>query len=765
MYSRAIVDRRLAQLLASPLGAPLRALPGGGPQRYSVSDRELFTRQLDRIDAKTGLPSTPLTSDEQLFIVNERTLTKVDYEYWATGYAKIIRPDLGLSPLYPMWESQTLMLAEIGMQEERKWDQGHPDGLLFNILKGRQLGASTLCQSMLAHRVTTQSYTFGLIASDVPENSGSTGLFGKLELTVEHLPWWLKPQELFHTKNQHIVFANAKGGAGSSVLVEAGKSMKGALQDDGGSKGQMGRSKTYSVLHLSELSTWENPGQIDDALLPAVPQTPRTLMALESTAKGRGNWWHQQWNATQKGLGRFFNIFIPWYAEKTKNWRPAPAGWVPDSDTLAYARRVEEVAPTYMRRSFRLTREQLYWYYTERLAAIEKGALYKFLEEQPAEPAEAFQYSGISIFPPRVLDDLRNTVRPVKALYAVEPASYITEVRQIAAEEQAMADAKSESEVRAARAPLPRKLQRLTDDPFVIPPGYGFRPATLTELREQGLLNWFQIWEYPLRGYRYVVSADVSDGIGEDRSVVDVVRVGTVARGEEQVAQYISDCVKPRELAFIVDAIGHLYCDDDGFEALAAVEINNHGLSTQDTLQLHLGYRNFYVWEVADARLPSARFTNRIGWFTSPKTRPLIMNDFHEAILTKDELSGERDFQINSTWTIEDMGNLIVPDGGRIGDAEASPGCNDDCVMAAAINHYVCWRLAGGEREPLSEQRRRLRMTESLRRRALHDLALDADYRNMPYTSDELGQAGLGALHEREAREEAEALMDVRAVI
>src|SRR3989304_1280938 len=54
----------------------------------------------------------------------------------------------------------------------------------------------------------------------------------------------------------------------------------------------------------------------------------------------------------------------------------------------------------------------------------------------------------------------------------------------------------------------------------------------------------------------------------------------------------------PPPFASVIDASGHLYVWPDGREALAAIECNYHGLSVQDTLQLHLGYRHFYIWEV-----------------------------------------------------------------------------------------------------------------------------------------------------------------------
>src|SRR5258708_36600191 len=77
----------------------------------------------------------------------------------------------------------------------------------------------------VTHRVTTQTHVRALLASDVPDNSGSEGLFGMYERLVANLPWWLAPPEKFHQKNQHIVFET-----GSAILVESGKSLKGGPQ-------------------------------------------------------------------------------------------------------------------------------------------------------------------------------------------------------------------------------------------------------------------------------------------------------------------------------------------------------------------------------------------------------------------------------------------------------------------------------------------------------------------------------------------------------
>lgn len=411
MYSDAVVTAQQEKLEVALKGA----LPGGALQRYAPAVCHEMVRRLEAIKPD-GPGARPLSTDEQVFVANERLLTKIDYRYWGERYCVIQADGQRLKPMFPLFESQELILAEVARVEEQRWRDGHPDGLLFNVLKGRQLGASTLVQSMICHRVTTHGHVKGLIASDVPDNSGSQGLFGMLERVYEHLPWWLKPRERFHTKDHHLVLEN-----GSSVIVESGKSMKGGLQEQGGQKGQLGRSKTYSVGHLSELSTWEYPETIRDSLMWAIPRTPRTLLGRESTAKGRYNFWHKEWLLAEQGLGRFFNIFVPFYAERSKYWLPYPTSWEPSADTLAFAARASEVGPRYMHRQVDLSKEQLYWYEREKAAAEANGELYKFLEEMPAEPSEAFQYSGRSIFPVGTMDRLTKQARPLLDVWAVKP--------------------------------------------------------------------------------------------------------------------------------------------------------------------------------------------------------------------------------------------------------------------------------------------------------------------------------------------------------
>lgn len=272
---------------------------------------------------------------------------------------------------------------------------------------------------------------------------------------------------------------------------------------------------------------------------------------------------------------------------------------------------------------------------------------------------------------------------------------------------------------------------------FQLPAGYGFRRLTVPELRERNnLMDLLQIYEHPRRRgtYRYIVSADVSDGLGLDRSSVDVIRCGTIEEPAEQVAHFLSDQVAPMGLAYVIDAVGHLYHDRDQLEAMAAIECNNHGLSTQDTLQLHLGYAYFYRWEYYDNAYPDKRWSNKIGWVTTQRTRPILLDKFKAAITTLDPITGLPDLILNSKATIEELTDFQTET--NLAEAAAASGAFDDCVMSAAIGNYVAWRLAGGESEPLEEKRRRLHEQELQAR--LHGNGEKPDFRNTAFSSDEM---------------------------
>ena len=276
-------------------------------------------------------------------------------------------------------------------------------------------------------------------------------------------------------------------------------------------------------------------------------------------------------------------------------------------------------------------------------------------------------------------------------------------------------------------------------EPLILPRGYGMRQMSLKELQAApNLLDLLHIYEPPRkRGpRRYVLGVDVADGLGQNRSVIEVARVGTIEEPQEQVAEYVSAYIQPMQLAYVCLAVGQYYTDEDGLEAMVAIECNNHGLSAQDTLQLHLGYSHFYRWEYYDMADPSDRYSTRIGWMTTPRTRPILLDKFRQAISTLDPVTGLPDFITHSPLLHDELKDFQTQT--ILAEAEAAQGATDDCVMAAAIANYVCWRLQAGETEPLEERRRR--RSEQRAQLALVAASTQTtapDFRNMPYTADD----------------------------
>jgi hypothetical protein len=275
-------------------------------------------------------------------------------------------------------------------------------------------------------------------------------------------------------------------------------------------------------------------------------------------------------------------------------------------------------------------------------------------------------------------------------------------------------------------------------DAFTLPAGYGFHRLSLEALRlRHDLFGTLQIYEPPrTRGpRRYILGVDVGDGIGKDRSVIAVHRVGTIEAPEEQVALYVTDALSPQALAFYVDAIGRLYVDEDHYEALVAIECNNHGISTQDTLQLHMGYGNLYRWEYLDAIDPKKRYSTKAGWWTTSRTRPMLLDKLYHSITTIDPVTHQTDLLVHATILFSELADFETET--VFAEAAAARGAHDDVVMATAIAHYVAWRLQGGEQEPLSERRSRLHAERAARDAAGVYTAQKRDWRNTGCTADE----------------------------
>lgn len=173
------------------------------------------------------------------------------------------------------------------------------------------------------------------------------------------------------------------------------------------------------------------------------------------------------------------------------------------------------------------------------------------------------------------------------------------------------------------------------------------------------------IWEDPVPGIRYVIGADVAEGVpGGDFSAAYVIE-----RDSCKVVARVHRRCRPEVFAVQLAKLARHY---NG--AVLGPERNNHGHVVVQVLVTQIGYENLYYWlkPGVDGDLKKPRVIR--GWETDPLTRPIMLDDMREAI--------EAGFQprcsgyLAEAATFEDDGT---------GKYEARSGCHDDRIMAMAI--------------------------------------------------------------------------------
>jgi phage terminase large subunit-like protein len=223
---------------------------------------------------------------------------------------------------------------------------------------------------------------------------------------------------------------------------------------------------------------------------------------------------------------------------------------------------------------------------------------------------------------------------------------------------------------------------------FIMPGKCSFDQKALTEMLkmcragERGNLKWekphksvkwepdpdgeFEVWFKPDSGTEYITPGDVAEGLEHG----DFDAVGVINRKHMRLDAVYHGKVDPDVLAEKVELLSVWYG-----RALASPERNNHGISTIN--ELKKTYSNIYQSEVYDQT--TNKTTKKLGWLTTPKTRPIIIDALKKAIR-------ERHFICYWRRFVDEAMNFIRhPDGKE----RAREGFWDDAVLMAAIGVHL----------------------------------------------------------------------------
>lgn len=158
------------------------------------------------------------------------------------------------------------------------------------------------------------------------------------------------------------------------------------------------RSYTTHMLHLSECGLWKSTSTVNAQKLAATLEgglvtAPYTLLVKESTAKGVGNYFHEQWQKAEAGKTLDKPVFVSWfedpneYHEKITNVKDFIEKFIQNTDP----------SNEYWRYLWKLgaTAEHIAWYITK----SKSMDAWDMKTEFPSTATEAFQSTGQRVFP------------------------------------------------------------------------------------------------------------------------------------------------------------------------------------------------------------------------------------------------------------------------------------------------------------------------------------------------------------------------------
>lgn len=304
---------------------------------------------------------------------------KDDFTYYAPTLLKIRTKEGELKPL----ELNT-MQRKIDAAIEAQLAVGKPVRLI--ILKYRQGGASTYTEGRIFHDTSMNKLTNSLIVAH--EDKASTNLFNMSKLFYDELPAELRPMKKASNARE-LIFENP-----TPNLVEKQKNpgLRSRIEIASANNMGAGRSATIHKLHASEVAFWRDAKTLMLGLMQAVPNTPNTMVILESTANGIGDYFYTEWQRAVRGESDFVPLFFAWFEE------PGYEMDVPDNF------RPTEAELKLMKDYPEITHRKLVW---RRWAIANNcgGDEELFKQEYPSDDMEAFLVSGRPRFNVPVLRD------------------------------------------------------------------------------------------------------------------------------------------------------------------------------------------------------------------------------------------------------------------------------------------------------------------------------------------------------------------------
>lgn len=322
-------------------------------------------------------------------VARDRARIQEDFEFWCVRCTVIKDKLTGQNISFVPNRPQRRLLAL--MEEQRV--AGQPVRVI--LLKARQWGGSTLVQLYMAWmQLVRHTGWNSLICGHLHITSKS--IKRMYNLLLRHYP-----KELLDDDAEPPCFTKLEGQPNVQQITS-----RDCLVLTGSSRSEDAvRGYDISMAHLSEVAFWKssamhNPDEVVRSVCGSVALKPDTVIVLESTAKGVGDYFHDEWLRAQMGSSDKAPLFVPW------------------NEIEIYRREVDDVQALwnamddYERWLWDkgCTLEQINWYHCKRKECHSQAMM---MSEYPTTPTEAFTTTGSHPFEAEHLDRLEQNCLPV----------------------------------------------------------------------------------------------------------------------------------------------------------------------------------------------------------------------------------------------------------------------------------------------------------------------------------------------------------------
>lgn len=288
----------------------------------------------------------------------------------------IVTKDLGVVKL-----GQVLNWAQKDLIEtvEKQLDSGKPVRII--VLKARQIGISTIIEAIVFVLAMMLNNLRCLIIAhelDASEHllSITTNYWNGFSLKLAYTPQFASQKRLgWKETNSRIQVTTAKNVAG-------------------------GRSRTIHILHGSEVAFWPEPETLMTGLRQSIPDKANTIIFLESTANGLGDYFETTWTEAVDGNNEYIPLFFPWHLHPEYTASSIGISFDDLGDLDDEERKL---------RGMGISDDRLAW---RRWAIrnLTNNSVEQFHQEYPTTPEEAFVASGVNVFP---LEHLNQVYKPL----------------------------------------------------------------------------------------------------------------------------------------------------------------------------------------------------------------------------------------------------------------------------------------------------------------------------------------------------------------